>query len=82
MLKSNKLLTEDLYTIDWNQFNCQAILDEVTEQFKIVCEIQPEHPHTVAPKQGDCLDGCSENLPKQIKEEKSGREEWDNMIGI
>ncbi|MDJ0718668.1 MAG: hypothetical protein QNJ54_31320 [Prochloraceae cyanobacterium] len=49
MLKSKKLLTEDLLAIDWSKFNCQAIVDEATEEFKIVCTIQSEYPHVVAP---------------------------------
>ena len=74
MLKSGNILTEDLYTIDWSKFNCQAIFDEVTERLKIVCEIQPEHQHLASPREGD--------PPKQTKQEKGAREEWDNMIGI
>ncbi len=74
MLRSEKLLPEDLSTIDWSKFNCKAILDEVTENLKIVCEIQSDHPNTAALKERD--------PPKQIEEEKGGRQEWDNMIGI
>ena len=74
MLKSEELLTEDLSMIDWSEFNCKAILDEVTNQLKIVCEIQPGHPHAAALKERD--------PPKKIEEEKGGRQEWDNMIGI
>ena len=70
MLKSKTLLTEDLFTVDWSQFNCKAVLNEVTGHLQIVCDIKPDHPHTGA---------HTEEHPSQ---RSKGREEWNNMVGI
>ena len=68
MLKSKTLLTEDLSKVDWSQFNCKAVLNEVTGHLKIVCDIKPDHPHMAAPREGE--------PSKRIK----GWEEWNQAF--
>ncbi len=68
MLESRTLLTEDLSTVDWSQFNCKAVLNEVTGHLQIVCDISPDHSRIAAPREGD--------TPKHIK----GWEEWNEVF--
>jgi len=66
MKKSPKLVTEDLYRIDWSKFNCHVILEETNNELKIICKIQANKPHTVL----------------QVKSINPRLEERDNIIGI
>ena len=68
MLKSKTLLTEDLSKLDWSQFICKAVLNEVTGHIQIVCDIRPDNPHRAAPREGD--------PPETIK----GWEEWNKAF--